>query len=78
MKIDQFKDNFADNIYTKQKLAKYAWFGVGGNAEILYIPEKEKSLEKFLKAKPSDCKIFSSSFSITEASFSLSWSYPSA
>ena len=58
MKIDQFKDNFADNIYTKQKLAKYAWFGVGGNAEILYIPEKEKSLEKFLKAKPSDCKIF--------------------
>ena len=58
MKIDQFKDSFADNIYTKQKLAKYAWFGVGGNAEILYIPEKEKSLEKFLKAKPSDCKIF--------------------
>ena len=58
MKIDQFKDNFADNIYTKQKLAKYAWFGVGGNAEILYIPEKEKSLEKFLKTKPRDCKIF--------------------
>ena len=58
MKIDTFKDNFVDNIYTKRKLAKYTWFGVGGNAEILYIPEEEKSLEKFLKVKPSDCKVF--------------------
>ncbi len=58
MKIDTFKDNFFDNIYAKRKLAKYTWFGVGGNAEILYIPEDEKSLEKFLKVKPSDCKVF--------------------
>ena len=58
MKIDIFEDNFVNNIYTKQKLAKYTWFGVGGNAEILYIPEEEKSLEKFLKVKPSDCKVF--------------------
>ena len=58
MKINTFKDNFVNNIYTKRKLAKYTWFGVGGNAEILYIPEEEKSLEKFLKVKPSDCKVF--------------------
>ena len=58
MKIDTVKDNFVDNIFTKRKLSKYTWFGVGGNAEILYIPEEEKSLEKFLKVKPSDCKIF--------------------
>ena len=58
MKLNKFKDNFVDNIYTKQKLAKYTWFGVGGNAEILYIPKEEKSLEKFLKFKPSDCKVF--------------------
>ena len=58
MKIDIFKDNFVDNIYTKIKLAKYTWFGVGGNAEILYIPEEEKSLEKFLKVKPNDYKVF--------------------
>ena len=58
MKIDIFKDNFVDNIFTKIKLAKHTWFGVGGNAEILYIPEKEESLEKFLKVKPSDCKVF--------------------
>ena len=58
MKIDIFKDNFVDNIYAKQKLAKYTWFGVGGNAEILYIPEEEISLEKFLRIKPNDCKVF--------------------
>ena len=52
MKIDTFKDNFVDNIFTKRKLAKYTWFGVGGDAEILYIPDEEKSLEKFLKVKP--------------------------
>jgi len=56
MKINIFKDNLEDNIYADQKLAKFTWFGVGGNAEILYIPEKEKSLEKFLKVKPNDCK----------------------
>ena len=58
MKIDIFKDNFIDNIYTNRKLAKYTWFGVGGNTDILYIPEEEKSLEKFLKVKPIDCKVF--------------------
>ncbi len=58
MKIDTFKDNFFKNIYTKRNLAKYTWFGVGGKAEILYIPEEEKSLEKFLKVKPYDCKVF--------------------
>jgi UDP-N-acetylmuramate dehydrogenase len=58
MKLDVFKDNYLDNIYVGQKLAKYSWFGVGGKAEILYIPEEEISLEKFLKVKPSDCKVF--------------------
>ena len=58
MKINIFKDNFVDNVYTEQKLANHTWFGVGGNAEVLYIPEEEKSLEKFLKVKPNDCKVF--------------------
>jgi UDP-N-acetylmuramate dehydrogenase len=58
MKINIFKDNFVNNIYTDQKLANHTWFGVGGNAEILYIPEEEISLEKFLKVKPSNCKVF--------------------
>ena len=58
MKINIFKDNFVENVYAEQKLASHTWFGVGGNAEILYIPEEEKSLEKFLKVKPNDCKVF--------------------
>ena len=58
MKINIFKDNFVENIYAGQKLANHTWFGVGGNAEVLYIPEEEKSLEKFLKVKPNDCKVF--------------------
>ena len=58
MKIDSFKNKFVNNIFINQKLAKYTWFGVGGNAEILYIPEEEISLEKFLKNKPNNYKVF--------------------
>ena len=58
MKINIFRDKLVENIYTGQKLANYTWFGVGGNAELLYIPEEVISLEKFLKVKPSDCKLF--------------------
>ena len=58
MKINIFKDNFIENIYAEQKLANRTWFGVGGNAEFLYIPEEEKLLKKFLKVKPNDCKVF--------------------
>ncbi len=58
MKIDTFKNKFANHISQEQKLAKYTWFGVGGNAEMLYIPEEEVSLKNFLKSKPNDCNIF--------------------
>ena len=58
MKINIFKDNCVDNIFAEQKLSNHTWFGVGGNAEILYIPEEEKSLEKFLKVKPKNYKVF--------------------
>ena len=57
MKINAFKNQFVNHIYLNQKLAKYTWFGVGGRAEILYIPEEEASLEKFLKNKPNDCDL---------------------
>ena len=50
MKMNVFKYRFADNIYTKKNLAKYTWFGVGGNAELLYIPEEEISLEKIVNS----------------------------
>ena len=31
------------------RLAKYTWFGVGGNAEIMYIPEDAGDLAHFLR-----------------------------
>ena len=58
MQINTFKNKFLNNIYKEHKLAKYTWFGVGGNAEILIIPEEEIFIEKFLKEKPTDCNVF--------------------
>ena len=52
------KNKFESHIYLEQKLAKYTWFGVGGNAEILFVPEEEISLKEFLKNKPNSCNIF--------------------
>lgn len=34
------------------KLAKYTWFGVGGPAEVLFLPEDEADLRDFLLRKP--------------------------
>lgn len=34
------------------KLAKHTWFGVGGPAEVLYLPEDEDDLKLFLLRKP--------------------------
>ena len=33
-------------------LARHTWFGVGGNAEIMYIPEDAGDLAHFLRNKP--------------------------
>ncbi len=34
------------------KLSKHTWFGVGGPAEVLYLPEDEDDLKVFLMRKP--------------------------
>ena len=57
MSIEKFKSKFVDYIYAEKNLAKHTWFGVGGNAEILFIPEEEKTLEKVLKDKPNNCDV---------------------
>ena len=56
--MNEFKNKFVNYIYLNQKLSKHTWFGVGGKAEILYIPDKEISLEEFLKNKPINCNLF--------------------
>ena len=57
MNVKVFKNKFNKYIELEQNLAKFNWFGVGGNAEILFIPENENSLKNFLKNKPPEYKI---------------------
>ena len=58
MNVKLFKNKFIKHIELNQKLAKFTWFHVGGNAEILYAPENEQSLINFLKNKPQEYKVF--------------------
>ena len=58
MNVKVFKNKFIKNIEFNQNLAKYTWFRVGGNAEMLYAPENEQSLINFLKDKPKEYRVF--------------------
>ena len=58
MTVKVFKNTFIKNIELDQNLAKFTWFRVGGNAEMLYVPENEQSLINFLKNKPIEHKVF--------------------
>ena len=54
MNINAFKDKFLNKIQFDSELAKFTWFGVGGNAEILFIAEDLNDLSNFLKNKPKE------------------------
>lgn len=51
-------NQFNRSISLNQNLAKYTWFNVGGNAEILFIPNDIKELFDFLKSKSEKYEIF--------------------
>ena len=51
-------NQFNRSISLNQNLAKYTWFNVGGNAEILFIPDDIKELFDFLKLKSKKYEIF--------------------
>ena len=51
-------NQFNRSVSLNQNLAKYTWFNVGGNAEILFIPDDIKELFDFLKSKSEKCEIF--------------------
>ena len=57
MNINSFKDKFLNKIQFDHELAKFTWFGVGGNAEILFMAEDIKSLSTFLKDKPQELNL---------------------
>jgi UDP-N-acetylenolpyruvoylglucosamine reductase len=49
MKIEQekIKENFKTNIIFGEKLSKYSWFNVGGNAEVFFRPDSKDQLIDF-------------------------------
>ncbi len=47
-KLPQVKGKYIENA----KLSKHTWFGVGGPAEVMYIPFDEEDLKSFLVKKP--------------------------
>ena len=51
-------NQFNKSISLNQNLANYTWFNVGGNAEILFIPNDIKELFDFLKSKSEKYEIF--------------------
>jgi UDP-N-acetylmuramate dehydrogenase len=57
MNINSFRNNFSNQIQFDHELAKFTWFGVGGNAEILFIAEDIISLSNILKNKPKEINI---------------------
>ena len=52
MKIEQkkLKKNFKTNMIFGEKLSKYSWFNVGGNAEVFFRPDSKDQLIDFFKS----------------------------
>ena len=54
-KEDRFVDSLPEvrgKYIENAKLSKHTWFGVGGPAEVLYLPEDEEDLKMFVLKKP--------------------------
>ena len=49
-------NQFNRSISLNQNLANYTWFNVGGNAEILFIPNDIKELFDFLSQDPKNLR----------------------
>ena len=58
MNVDTFKNKFSETIKFDHKLANYTWFGVGGNAEIFFVPENEMAIQDLLNEKPKELELF--------------------
>ncbi|MBP5698109.1 MAG: UDP-N-acetylmuramate dehydrogenase [Alphaproteobacteria bacterium] len=51
--LPQVRGKYIENA----KLAKYTWFGVGGPAEVLFLPEDYDDLKTFLLLKPKEIPV---------------------
>ena len=58
MNINKLKNKFFNQIKFDTKLSSFTWFGVGGDAEILFTPDNIVGAINFIKEKPKDLKVF--------------------
>ena len=58
MKIDELNKKYYNFLTFNQTLSSFTWFGVGGNADILFIPQSVVQAIDFIKDKPIDLSIF--------------------
>jgi len=51
-------NKFNKSVTLNQTLSKHTWFNVGGNAEILFVPEDIKDLFNLFKSKPREYEVY--------------------
>ena len=58
MNVDTFKNKFSKTIKFDHKLTNCTWFGVGGNAEMFFVPENEMAIQHLFNEKPKELELF--------------------
>ena len=58
MNINKLKNKFFNQMKFDEKLSSFTWFGVGGEAEILFTPDNIDRVINFIKDKPKNLRVF--------------------
>ena len=58
MNINKLKNKFFNQMKFDEKLSSFTWFGVGGDAEILFTPDNIDRVINFIKDKPKNLRVF--------------------
>ena len=58
MNINELKNKFFNQMKFDEKLSSFTWFGVGGDAEILFTPDNIDRVINFIKDKPKNLRVF--------------------
>ena len=58
MNINKLKNKFFNEMKFDEKLSSFTWFGVGGDAEILFTPDNIDRVINFIKDKPKNLRVF--------------------
>jgi len=51
-------NKFNKSVTLNQTLSKHTWFNVGGNAEILFVPEDVQDIFNLFKSKPREYEVY--------------------